>query len=539
MSHSENGKWSRAPLSALGMLISGQSPASKFVNQDGRGIPYVSGPEQWTGEQVVIDKWTTSSAKIVPERSIFIVMKGAGVGTAFPGRSAAIGRDIAAFVPYEPLNLNYINIILREQCKRLVDDARGHIPGLSRSMLLNIWLEIPPLAEQGRIAQKVYEAEDLLRRATEQLRVARANENEIQASVFNDAFSGEASKEWRREHEGQEAAVESAASSSSRPHDTGRVTRGRFALALGVPAGAVPSDWAWRRLADVAELHTGHTPSRREPSYWDGDIPWIGIADARENYGKVITDTRQHITQAGLENSAAEILPVGTICLSRTASLGYVVVTGVPMATSQDFLNWTCQDQLDANWLLWLFIAERDSFQRFGRGSTHKTIYMDDAAQLHVLLPPLLEQHEVVSFIQAGISRVEAISKNLDDAESAAVRARDEAVEAALLGQAGTGDAGDADAGILLSQLEENVDVTRAEASDEEQEDQGTSLVSVARLVDVVRVSTSGVSPEKLFASGGYQADAVDVFFAHIRSAVEAGEVRYDAANDLVIADEA
>src|SRR6266567_144746 len=104
MSPSDKSKWSRAPLSALGLLVSGQSPASNPVNHEGLGAPYVSGPEQWTGEQVVIDKWTTASAKITPERSIYIVMKGAGVGTVFPGTVAVIGRDIAAFVPYEPLD---------------------------------------------------------------------------------------------------------------------------------------------------------------------------------------------------------------------------------------------------------------------------------------------------------------------------------------------------------------------------------------------------------------------------------------------------
>ena len=93
MNDNGKSKWSRAPLSALGLLISGQSPASRFVNHEGRGTPYVSGPEQWTGERVVIDKWTTSAAKIAPERSIFIVMKGAGVGAVFPGTAAAIGRE--------------------------------------------------------------------------------------------------------------------------------------------------------------------------------------------------------------------------------------------------------------------------------------------------------------------------------------------------------------------------------------------------------------------------------------------------------------
>ena len=532
MNPSNRSKWSRAPLSALGILISGQSPPSRLVNKEGQGIPYVSGPEQWTGEQVVIDKWTTSTAKIAPERSIFIVMKGAGVGTAFPGREAAIGRDIAAFVPYEPLDREFMTILLHERCKDLVDDARGHIPGLSRPMLLDLWLDVPPLAEQGRIAAKIHEAEDILLRTKEQVGITRTNTRELRDSTFNDAFSGRASEAWRLSHGNEKLAGQTKSILSN----AGPVVNGRYAIALGIPSEPVPPGWVWSRLVEIAELRTGHTPSRREPAYWGGDIPWIGIVDARENYGNVINDTEQHITVAGLENSSAEILPVGTICLSRTASIGYVVVTGRPMATSQDFLNWTCGTKLDRDWLLWLFIAERDSFPKFGYGSTHKTIYMDEAERLHVLLPPLAEQQEVVRLINTAITSIEVIAKDVDIAEQAAITARSDTIAAALLGELGTGDAADEDADVLLSNLQENIEVTRAEAGADTAEDQ--DAVSVDRLVDTVRATATGLHPEKLFAVAGYRSDAVDVFYSHMKTAVVTGAIRYDSAADLVVTNE-
>ena len=206
-------------------------------------------------------------------------------------------------------------------------------------MLFEIWLDVPPLAEQARISRRIYDAENLLARAREQLLIARNNASDIRTAIFSDAFSGKASEAWRNSGGNRvEPIARPEAINQDDESSTGSVTRGRFGIALGVPSDPVPTDWAWRRLTNIAELRTGHTPSRREPDYWDGDIPWIGILDAKDNYGKVIIDTQQHITLAGLENSPAEILPVGTLCLSRTASLGYVVVLVRPWPRAKTFL---------------------------------------------------------------------------------------------------------------------------------------------------------------------------------------------------------
>jgi len=114
----------------------------------------------------------------------------------------------------------------------------------------------------------------------------------------------------------------------------------------------------------VARLESGHTPSRRHPEWWGGDIPWLSIQDARDRHGMRINDTAEHTNPLGIENSSARLLPAETVCLSRTASVGYVVIMGRPMATSQDFVNWICSDQLDPAFLKYLLIAEGDDLLR-------------------------------------------------------------------------------------------------------------------------------------------------------------------------------
>jgi len=131
-----------------------------------------------------------------------------------------------------------------------------------------------------------------------------------------DAFAGRASRT-----KGREA--------------TQGVIPGRFALSVGMPDLPAPAGWKWTALSDVAQLESGHTPSRKHPEYWNEGVPWIGIKDAVDSHGRVIVDTYQHVSQLGLENSSARLLPVHTVCLSRTASVGYVVVMGRSMATSQ------------------------------------------------------------------------------------------------------------------------------------------------------------------------------------------------------------
>lgn len=182
---------------------------------------------------------------------------------------------------------------------------------------------------------------------------------------------------------------------------TGHIA-GDCVLAVGRPAAEARAGWHWRLLTELARLETGHTPSRRHPEYWDGDIPWIGIRDATANHGLTLQNTEQHVTQEGIDNSSARILPRNTVCLSRTASVGYVVVMGRPMATSQDFVNWICDPEvLDYRYLKYALLAERTSYTRFSHGTTHQTIYFPEVKAFHLCVPSLTSQSAIADVLSA------------------------------------------------------------------------------------------------------------------------------------------
>lgn len=164
--------------------------------------------------------------------------------------------------------------------------------------------------------------------------------------------------------------------------------------------GRAPAGWKWRSLTEVARLESGHTPSRRIPAYWDGgDIPWLSLKDIRGLTGKYVVDTADKPTALGIQHSSARVLPRGTVALCRTASVGKVAILGTEMATSQDFVNWVCSDQVLPEYLYWAFRGSEETFDVEKQGSTHQTIYMPTVARFQVLLPPVAEQRRIANVL--------------------------------------------------------------------------------------------------------------------------------------------
>jgi type I restriction enzyme S subunit len=237
---------------------------------------------------------------------------------------------------------------------------------------------------------------------------------------------------------------------------------GRAALSVNRSARMLPTGWAWTPLLRIARQETGHTPSRGVASYWDGGVPWIGIRDAGSHHGRVINETVQTISEAGLANSSARLLPTGTVCLSRTASVGYVTIMGREMATSQDFATWTCTPALEPKYLMFALMAEGEDIRDFGEGSTHTTIYFPAIRALNVALAPLPEQLEIIRIIESGLAEIDRLV-----AEAAAARRLLDRLDQATLSKAFRGqlvpqDPRDEPASVLLERIQAERAAARA-----------------------------------------------------------------------------
>ena len=114
-----------------------------------------------------------------------------------------------------------------------------------------------------------------------------------------------------------------------------------FGRLLPTPS-SLPPDWELVAITSVAILESGHTPARNQPKYWNGKIPWVSLHDSKHLDVREIFQTGLSVTELGIANSSARILPKGTVVFSRTATIGKSTVLGRDMATSQDFANYIC-----------------------------------------------------------------------------------------------------------------------------------------------------------------------------------------------------
>jgi type I restriction enzyme S subunit len=177
--------------------------------------------------------------------------------------------------------------------------------------------------------------------------------------------------------------------------------------------GEVPAHWRTGKITRFAKLESGHTPSRQHPEYWENcTIPWFSLADVwqiREGKKTYVVETEERVSELGLANSSARLLPKGSVILSRTASVGFSAIMGCDMATTQDFANWVCGPRLEPEFLLAAFRGMTGEFQRLMMGSTHQTIYMPDIAKLAIAVPPINEQAAIVDFLTREAAKIDAL----------------------------------------------------------------------------------------------------------------------------------
>jgi len=175
--------------------------------------------------------------------------------------------------------------------------------------------------------------------------------------------------------------------------------------------GTVPAHWSIQRVKDVAKLESGHTPSKQVPEYWENcDIPWVSLNDSKQLAAvDYITETAFMISEKGLANSSARMLPPGAVVFTRDATIGLAAITTRPMAVSQHLIAWCPSERIQALFLLRIFNVMKVYLDTLTFGATIKTIGMADVKKLVTPVPPLAEQREITDFIDRETTKLDAL----------------------------------------------------------------------------------------------------------------------------------
>jgi type I restriction enzyme S subunit len=286
------------------------------------------------------------------------------------GSAGQIHRSLGPFCPIDTTfyvtavdapetDLEFLFYLLRHiDLTRITGDVG--VPGLNREMAYLEPVRFPAaIPEQKKIAhilstvQRAIEAQERIIQTTTELKKA------LMHKLFTEGLRGEPQKQTE--------------------------------------IGLVPESWEVVRLSDVCRFQSGGTPSKQNPEFWQGTIPWVSPKDMKRPRLDDVTD---HISKEALE-SGSKLAPAGSVfvvvrgmILAKTVP---VALATVPMAINQDMKAIISGPKLRSDFLLYALESLRDNlFKKVGRsGHGTCTLMGHEVAAFKIPLPDMESQEEI------------------------------------------------------------------------------------------------------------------------------------------------
>ncbi len=161
----------------------------------------------------------------------------------------------------------------------------------------------------------------------------------------------------------------------------------------------LPQGWGWFRIGDISlEITGGGTPSKQNPEYWNGNIPWASVKDLGK--GKYINTTIDRISAKGLQNSSSNLIPAGRVIVCTRMGLGKIVINKIDISINQDLKALTISDKIEIDYFYNYYLTQNI----LGSGVTVSGIKQDELLSIPIPLPPLAEQHRIVAKVDQLMS---------------------------------------------------------------------------------------------------------------------------------------
>lgn len=285
--------WPTSPLGDLCEVNIGRTPARAEPAYWGPGVQWLSIADMNQGRHLTTTKETITS-RAVTECGCRLV----GPGTVLLSFKLSIGKvgittrpmctnEAIASLPIrnsKRLSADFLYWALQSLDLTAGQDRAAMGATLNKPKLLGLEIPVPPLSKQQRIA-KILDAAEALR---EKRRVALAQVDTVTEAIFIEMFGDPLTN---------------------------------------------PREWPVAAVRDIATTTSGGTPDRGEPAYFGGDVPWVKSGELHQGF---VTQTEETLTQRGVAESSAKLMPIGTVLVAMYgATVGAVATLGIEATTNQ------------------------------------------------------------------------------------------------------------------------------------------------------------------------------------------------------------
>lgn len=462
-------KWVR--LGAVGNIFNGNSinaseKQTKYA--DAKGLPYIATKDVGYGfapldyENGICIPVGENKFRIAHQNAVLICAEGGSAGKkcGLTARDICFGNKLFANelygqIPSRFILYAYLSPVFRASFAAAMS---GIIGGVSIAKFVEIPIPLPPLEEQHRIVAKI---DQLMARcdALENLRNERekkrlATHAAALSQLLGTTGNGSADDAWAfiTQHFGdlyavkenvtelrkailqlavvgklvpQDAQTEPASEllkkislDRARRINEGIAKKQKIA-SVSISNAVLPSNWEKISVQDFADVRLGSTPSRSNPDFWQGDIPWVSSGEVANN---IIFQTSERITQSGFNSSSVSIIPARSLLIAiigQGKTRGQSALLGIDACTNQNVAALVFNENFVVPEFVWIWAKSKyDAHRGDGRGGAQPALNGEIVRGFYFHLPPFKEQQRIVEKVENLMLLCDVLEQHIEDALS-------------------------------------------------------------------------------------------------------------------------
>ena len=383
-----------------------------------------------------------STAKLVPEGTVLFVTRSGILEHSLPVAIAetdlTVNQDMKTLTTHDYVDPEFVLFYSMAFEKDILRDCTKDgttVASIDSDSLYSYKVPVPPLEEQRQIVQRIDELLSKLETGVDDLKDATQKLQNYRASLLESAFKGDLTSDWRNKHN----------SSLQNPKDifTKVSEDPERQSAVVEDIDELPTNWVWASFGDIFNVSIGSTPSRSEPDYWNGDIPWVSSGEVEFCR---IKDSEEKITEEGLANSSTTVHDEGTVLLGiigQGKTRGQAAILDVKAAHNQNTAAIDLSEtDVPPEYVYYFLMGNYQRTRMLGSGNQQKALNKERVQKMQFPVPSIEEQQEIVERLEQRLSVIDEVVKEVENGMSRAETLREsilrQAVKGGLIDNAGS-----------------------------------------------------------------------------------------------------
>lgn len=360
-------------LSAIIEIISGGTPKTSVAEYWNGDIPWLSVVDFGdcnkyvynTEKQITPLGLKESATKVLNAEDIILSARGTVGALAMLGRPMAFNQSCFGLrAKSDVLNQHYLYYYLRNYIRNLKQRCQGSVfDTINLSTFDTLDVYIPCLEEQNKVASLLSSID---------LKID--NNNRIISEI--ESMAKTIYDYWFLQFDFPDE--------NGRPYKS---SGGKMVWNEELKR-EIPEGWHNGTLKSLGNIIGGGTPSTNNEEYYtDNGISWITPKDLSETNNKFIRHGERDITQKGLSNSSAVLMPRGTVLMTSRAPIGYLGIASNEVCTNQGFKSILPKESYDSEFIYQTLNMLMPYIKQIGSGSTFAEVSKSDMEKINIIIP--------------------------------------------------------------------------------------------------------------------------------------------------------